>query len=150
MLSALFPRTIRTNDLATLSRQMDRLLSAAGVPSWPGINIWRNGDTIVAEAEIPGFKLEDVEVLATEDTLTLRGRRTAVNPENATAMRTERLTTKFDRTIQFPLQVQPDAVQATLADGVLRVTLPVAAAALPRKVTIKPAAAAPDASNTQK
>jgi len=136
MLNTLF-RNPFTTDLDNLTRQMDRLFQApAQSAPQPGVNIWRTGDSVVAEAEIPGFKLDDVEVTATDDTVTIRGRR-APAPENAAAIRVERLITSFERSFQLPMQINAEAVEATLTDGVLRVTLPIAEAARPRRVAVK-------------
>ena len=153
MLSSLFPYAIQTSSFETLSREMDRFLQAAAPTQalaarsqasyWPGLNVWRDSDTIVAEAEIPGFKMDDVEVLCTENTLTLRGRREVNTPENAHALRVERRVTSFDRTIELPIPLRPDAVEATLVNGVLRVTMPVAEAVRPRRVEVKAIAPEP-------
>jgi HSP20 family protein len=136
-----------------LSREMDRLFDAAGLqdPSalagrsvrWPGLNIWREGDTIVAEAEIPGYRPEDIEVTATEDTLTIRGQRQTAMPEQVTPLRTERSVSRFERSVRLPVEVEADGIEATLADGVLRVTMPVAEAARPRRVQVRQFASGP-------
>ncbi|HYD02340.1 MAG TPA: Hsp20/alpha crystallin family protein [Phycisphaerales bacterium] len=163
MLNTLLPNMFPT-DLDALSHQMSRLLHASTPFSgpgptapWPGINIWRAGDTIVAEAEIPGFRLDDVEVTAARDTVTIRGRRAPSAPENAAAIRVERLVTSFERSFQLPFELDTDAIEATLTDGVLRVTMPVAETARPRRVAIKalgagdqPRAALPEGGSVKK
>jgi HSP20 family protein len=153
MLSSLFPFAVRNPGFETLTREMDRLLQAAaptqgiwsGAPSsrWPGLNVWRDGDSIVAEAEVPGFKMEDIEVLAAENTLTVSGKRSLNAPENAAALRIERRVTSFERSIELPIAIRPDAVEATLVNGVLRVTMPVAEAVKARRVEVKAIAPEP-------
>lgn len=147
MLSSLFPFAVRTPALDALTREVDRIIQTsapaqprwpgAQAPAWPGLNIWRDGDTIVAEAELPGFKMEDVEVLSTETSLTLRGQRSSNIPEGATALRVERRITSFERSLELPIPIRPDAVEATLASGVLRITMPIAEAVKPRRVVVK-------------
>jgi len=152
---SIFPNTIpglsRNSVFGQIARDMDRLFeSVATRPmvdsasrTWPGMNVWRDGDDIVAEAEIPGFRMEDIEVLATEHMLTIRGQRRSSTPENATALRIERSVSRFERSLHLPVEIDPDRVRATLADGVLRVTLPVAEAARPRRVQIQSLASTP-------
>ncbi|MGP1346220.1 MAG: Hsp20/alpha crystallin family protein [Phycisphaerales bacterium] len=136
--------------LDRVAREFDRAMEQALVggvqrraggaaTAWPGVNAWRDGDEIVAEAEIPGFRLEDIEVLATEDALTLRGRRELRGPEGGTALRLERSVREFDRTLRLPIQIDPDGVRASLVNGVLRVSMPVARAARPRRIAIEAA-----------
>jgi len=128
-----------------LSQDWDRLfdtaapaqMASASSRGWPGMNMWRAGDNIVAEAEIPGFRMEDIEVLANEHTLTLRGQRQNSAPDNATALRLERSVSRFERSLRLPLEINPDQVRATLANGVLRVTLPIAEAARPKRIQIQ-------------
>lgn len=106
----------------------------AGVPA---LNMWRTDDALHAEAELPGYRMDDIEILATEDTLTLRGTRQITTPENASVLRAERAAGAFERTISLPVAIDIDRVGATLRDGVLRITLPLAAEVRPRRVSIQ-------------
>jgi HSP20 family protein len=146
MLTTLFPTQFNAFD--QLSRQMDRLwdtvmtqVPAAGAGSgvWPAVNVWRDDRHVFAEAELPGFSMDAVEVLATEDSLTIRGRRNASVPENATPIRTERTATQFERTIHLPVEIDADSVQASLSHGVLTITMPIAPEARPRQIPVKSA-----------
>ncbi|RMH12576.1 MAG: Hsp20/alpha crystallin family protein [Planctomycetota bacterium] len=138
-----FPTFARSSTFGELVRDVDRLFDAmtsrAPMSSrpWPGMNVWRDGDNIVAEAEIPGFTMDDIEVFATEDVLTIRGQRHSSTPEHATPLRLERCVNSFERSLRLPVEIDPDHVQATLVNGVLRVTLPVCEAARPRRVKIQ-------------
>ncbi len=146
MLTTMFPNST----LDRLSREMDRLMrsSLAATPqrpharSTPALNLWREGDTIVAEAELPGFQMHDIEVLVNEDVLTIRGRRESQAPEGATPLRCERSLTRFERTVRMPLALDADNAEATLKDGVLRLTLPLAEQARARRIEVKASPAA--------
>lgn len=143
MLNTLFPTPIRTSSLARLSQEMDRLFKTAiaqiepSPTNWPGVNIWRQGDNIVVETEIPGFAPKDVEILASHDSLTIRGEHGFQAPENATPLHIEREVTRFERVFGLPTPIDADKVQAELVNGVLRVTLPVAETARARRIQIK-------------
>jgi HSP20 family protein len=142
MPNTLFPTSFRASSLGRLSQEMDRLFQTAAAmvePSpahWPGVNVWRQDDTIVVETEIPGFAQQDVEVLATHDSLTIRGERSLQAPENATPLHIEQEITRFERVVGLPTPVDPNAVQAELVNGVLRLTLPVAQEARARRIQI--------------
>jgi HSP20 family protein len=147
MLSTMFPMTFRNPVFDRLSEEMDRLFEATtsmlqplaqeSATAWPGLNIWRQGDSIVAEAEVPGFRMDDVEVLAGESGLTIRGERPDQTPKGATPLRVERGVHRFERTVSLPVEIDAERVEATLNNGVLRVTLPIAESALPRRIEVK-------------
>ncbi len=143
------------DSFGSLFRDMDRLfdmttapksslLGSASRAKWPGLNVWRDDDQMVAEAEIPGFRMEDIEVLAGEDSVTIRGHRSESTPEGATPLRIERSVSSFERSFRTPVQIDPDAVEATLENGVLRVMLPIAESARPRRVQIKALTSGPE------
>lgn len=142
MLNALFPTPFRASSLARLSQEMERLFETAiaqvepSPANWPGVNIWRQGDNVVVETEIPGFAQKDVEVLATHDSLTIRGERGIQAPENATPLHIEQQVTRFERVLGLPTPIDANAVRAELVNGVLRVALPVAETARARRIQI--------------
>ena len=105
--------------------------------AYPAINVWEDEEHLVAEAELPGVTMDDIEVLVTADQLTLRGKRAVAAPESARTLRRERMVGSFERTIALPSDIDSEKVEARLAHGVLTITLPKAAAVKPRKVTVR-------------
>ncbi|MCA9285970.1 MAG: Hsp20/alpha crystallin family protein [Phycisphaerales bacterium] len=103
---------------------------------WPALNVWVEDEKLFLEAELPGFRMDDIEILAAEDTLTIKGRREQAVPEGATAHRLERSSTSFERAIDLPFAVDPAGTTATLRDGVLRVTMPKAPSARVRRIEV--------------
>lgn len=140
----MIPRSMVTPGFGSLASEMERLFNLTGGPAggepraglWPGMNVWRSTDELVVETEIPGFRREDIEVLATEDTLTVRGRREPTAPEGAAALRIERSIDRFERSVRLPVVVDPNGVSASVTDGVLRIALPIGEAARPRRVEV--------------
>jgi HSP20 family protein len=128
------------NEMARLSREMDRLFgetatgARAGV--FPPLNLYDNGEALVVRAEIPGLKTEDLEVHATVNSLTVKGTRKATEVQGASYHRRERGHGVFSRTIGLPQEVDPQKVKAAYRNGVLEVTLPRAEATKPRKIQI--------------
>lgn len=131
--------------LAQMSREMDRVFGRefarpfgrlAAPAGLPALNAWQDEAALHVEAELPGFRLEDIEILAHDETLTIRGTREITTPEGATALRIERVTGSFERTITLPVPVDVEHVGATLRDGVLHITLPLTPALKPRRIAI--------------
>ena len=106
---------------------------------FPALNIWEDGDKLVAEAEVPGLKLEDIELLAIGTELTIKGRRLEIDEPNMSLHRQERGVGEFSRTITLPVEIDSSKVEATLRDGVLTIVLPKAEPARARKIPVKSA-----------
>ena len=131
-------------ELNRLSREMDRLFGrrvpSAGnaAVSFPALNMWEDNDNFFLEAELPGFEMEAIELLASEgNQLTISGERQPPAIENGTWHRRERGFGKFHRVVTIPAAFDTTKVAASLRDGVLLITLPKAEAAKPRKIQVK-------------
>jgi len=105
--------------------------------SFPALNVWEDETTLFAEAEVPGLKLQDIEVLVVGNELTIRGERKDEAGQETTYHRRERGFGSFCRVLQLPVSVNPEKVEATLSDGVLTIRLPKAEDVLPRKIQVK-------------
>jgi HSP20 family protein len=110
---------------------------AAEAGVYPTINVWDDGERFHAEAELPGFKIEDVELFVAGSQLQIRGRRTIEPRAGWTLHRQERASGQFSRMVTLPVELDADNVQAALKDGILSVTLPKAPSAKPRKIEVK-------------
>ena len=69
--------------------------------------------------------------------LSIRGERKLADPEEQKCLRRERRRGSFAREISLPAPIDADRVEAQVRDGILRVLLPKAAAARPRKIEVK-------------
>ncbi len=91
----------------------------------PLLDIYETKDHVVLKAELPGMKLEDIDITIVGDILTLKGERKReeeVKEENY--YRVERAYGAFHRSIPLPSVVDTDQVKATYKDGVLEIKLP--------------------------
>jgi HSP20 family protein len=137
-----FPTTWREMD--RLQREMNRLFDdyyptrfhrASG---YPAMNVWSNEESMIMSAEVPGLRPEDIDISVVGDTLTLSGERKPDEMnETVRYHRQERGYGKFTRSLQLPYAVDVSKVEATFANGVLKVTLPRAEEDKPRKITVK-------------
>ncbi len=131
------------NEMDRLQREMNLLSSMfsprrpASTQSFPAINLWSNEDSAIATVEIPGVKIDDLEIMITGDTLTLKGSR---EPNTLTAdavsHRQERGCGQFMRSLKLPFPVESEKVEASLKTGVLKIQLPRASADKPKKISI--------------
>jgi HSP20 family protein len=123
--------------LSELTNRLDWLREEMEPSFFPPLNVWEEGENIRVEAEIPGVKIEEVEVSFDNGELTLKGEKKFETKENAPLHRRERLYGAFARTLTLPWEIVADQVSAELKDGVLTITLPKAEAAKPHKVAVK-------------
>ncbi|HUO51092.1 MAG TPA: Hsp20/alpha crystallin family protein [Gemmatimonadaceae bacterium] len=140
----------------TLNREIDRMFAdswnAAARGGWlPAADIIERNDAYIVALELPGVKPEGVEVSFEQNTLTVRGTKPATLPavenEEMRVYAAERLSGDFERSVRLPSHVDAEAITAAFEHGVLKVTVPKKAAAMPRKITITAAPAAPAAGN---
>jgi HSP20 family protein len=106
--------------------------------AYPALNVWEDDEFVYAEAELPGMKLEDLEIYVTgEDQLSLQGKREPVGPEKAIWHRQERGFGAFERVITLPVPVNADKVEARFEHGILTMKMAKSEAAKPKKITVK-------------
>jgi HSP20 family protein len=127
-----------------LQREMNRLVgSSFGTPSYsqlsfPAINIWTGEDEMLVSAELPGIKVDDIDLNISADSLVLSGER---KPETfgkeAGYHRQERNFGKFNRSIQLPFMVDPGKAKAVFKNGILEISLVRAEADKPKKIAVK-------------
>jgi HSP20 family protein len=139
----------RFEPLYQLRDEMDRLFSnAMSNPTvssaarfvtgrqFPALCVWEDNENVYAECELPGVKSDELDITVVGNELTIKGRRGEEPPPGMTYHRRERGAGTFARTVQLPVDVAGERVQASLQDGVLLITLPKAEAAKPRKVQV--------------
>ena len=139
----------RWEPLAQMNRlrdEMDRMFErwGEGQPrshsraNYPPLNIWEDDDNLYAEAELPGFELDNLEILITGgNQLQLHGERRAPELEGGAWHRRERGYGKFNRVIELPGDVDSERVSAEFKNGVLKVTLPKREEVKPRRIEVK-------------
>jgi HSP20 family protein len=106
----------------------------------PRVQLRDQGESIALLAELPGLRLEDIELSIEGETVTLKttARATPV-PEGFTALRRERQPAAVEWSFELPYAVDAEQASATLEQGRLSVTLPKAARAKPRTISVKAA-----------
>jgi HSP20 family protein len=103
---------------------------------FPPINVFRQGDDILAIIELPGVDKKELQIQAKENTIRISGKKVLDYPDGVSVHRRERLFGEFDRTLSLPVQLDPDAIRAEYRDGVLALFLPRAEQDKPRTIRI--------------
>jgi len=135
----------------TLDREFSRMFAESfngnGRGGWiPAADIVEKDSAYVVALELPGVKPEAVEVSFEQNALTVRGTKAptlaVAENEEVRVYAAERLSGDFARSFRLPAHVDADGITAEFEHGVLRVTVPKKAAAVPRKIVVTAPAAA--------
>lgn len=135
-------RPSRGLPVSSLRRELDRLFGdlerapSFGAPSTPAVTFADSGEALTLRAELPGLSEKDVEISVTANVLTVKAARKVEAPEGYATHRRERQAFSFAQSYELPARVDPGKVQASLKQGVLTLTLPKAAEAQPKRVTV--------------
>ena len=105
----------------------------------PAINMLEDDDNLYIEAELPGVQQSDLEINASDHSITISGTRLLDNPADGTSIRRERSTIKFARTMKMPVHVEADHIDASFAGGILTVKLPKVRPERTRRIDIQEA-----------
>lgn len=103
-----------------------------------GVDIREDGDSLVVEAELPGFKKDEIDITLENQTLTISAERKDEQREEKKGeyLLNERRYSRFLRSFTLPPTVDEKTVNARLEDGVLTVSLNKREETKPRKITV--------------
>lgn len=128
------------SEMRRLQSEMNRLFQSATSRSdggFPYLNVYANQDGITVTAELPGVSDDDLDITVHRDTLTIRGERPQTAGDEVKGFhRRERRTGRFVRTMALPFAVDPEQVQASMQNGVLRLTLNRPESDKPRRIQV--------------
>jgi HSP20 family protein len=91
----------------------------------PSIDVIDRDDEVLVRAEVPGYKKEDIEVLVSDSSLTIKGEtKTEEKEQKGDYYRCEISHGTFSRTIDLPVAVDESKAKASMKDGMLELALP--------------------------
>jgi HSP20 family protein len=133
--------------LTTLQREMNRLFEAfadgdgrqsAAQITVPAVEISDTPEAVIVKAQVPGITKDQIQVMVTDGTLTLKGESKAEEEKKEkTYYRREFRYGAFTRTVPLPVAVQAEKATAQLKDGVLAITIPKSAQAREKTIPIQ-------------
>jgi HSP20 family molecular chaperone IbpA len=106
----------------------------------PAVDIVEAPDAYVLTVDLPGVAEQDIDVTVERNLLKLSARRSARSHADHRLVFSEIARGDYRRTFTLPEQVDHKAIAASFRNGVLSLTVPKAAAVLPRKIAIQASA----------
>ena len=141
------PLSTTLDRMWTLNRALDQALSAgfdrvSRAPQlWvPAMDVAEKADAYLINVELPGVEPSQVEINFEQNVLTIRGTKPSSFDANTGEYRVytaERVSGEFERAVRLPDFVDSDRIEASYSHGLLRILVPKAQAAQPRKIEIK-------------
>ena len=128
---------MRTDPFRDFDRLAQQLLGA-GTTSRPAVmpmDAWREGHTFVLEFDLPGVRPETLDIDVERNVLTIKAERPARNGDWE-MLASERPTGLFSRQLVLGDNLDLEKIDADYDTGVLRLRVPVAEKAKPRKIEI--------------
>lgn len=119
-------------------RQFDLLTRRASRPSAGlPLDIVRHDGDVTLRLDVPGIDPGQLEVTVDRGILSVSGKRDEERTENDKFFVRERTMGTFTRRLRLPETLNADAVEASYANGVLEVRIPVLEQAKPRKIEVR-------------
>lgn len=104
----------------------------------PAMDVRQDNENVVVETALPGIDHDKVEISVENDVLTISGKTEEKNEiKREDYYRKEIKEGSFSRSIILPMGVKADQAEAHYEKGILKITLPKAEEAKPKKIAIK-------------
>ena len=111
--------------------------STRNVPVFvPPVDIYESENSLTLVADMPGVPLESVDIDLDSDQLTIRGT-AAPSEEKGKVVYKEYSYGDYYRQFTLSSDIDREKINASMKDGVLKLVLPKAEAAKPRKITVQ-------------
>lgn len=124
--------------------ELSRQVAGNGMRSFvPAADVVVTDDDVSVLMDMPGLAPDDVTIELREDVLTVRGERPAPHQSGTEDehgrhvwQRLERGFGKFERVLHLPTGLDPEAITASMTDGVLTLHIPKPQERKPRRIEI--------------
>ena len=126
---------MRTDQFRELDQLAQQVFGTMSRPTVMPMDAWRQGDTFVVEFDLPGVDPGSIDLDVERNVLTVKAERERLD-DAVDTIATERQRGVFSRQLFLGDTLDVDRVEAGYVDGVLRLTIPVAEQAKPRKIEI--------------
>jgi HSP20 family protein len=115
------------------------------ITSWaPAVDIHETEHELVVKADLPGVKVEDLDIRVENNILTIRGeRRFEKKVDEKNYLRVERTYGSFSRSFSLANTVNSEGIKADYKDGVLSLVVPKREEAKPKQIKVSVEAQAP-------
>ncbi len=131
-------------EMAAMQNALDRLFEE----TWNGtrinnmvgslaLDVHETADAYMVSAAVPGLTHEQLQVNFQDGVLTISGEVSQETRDDARAILLERSYGRFSRSVRLPLPVNVEGIEATLDNGVLKLTLPKTPEVQPRQIPVR-------------
>ena len=105
----------------------------------PRSDIYETEDNVVVTLDMPGANRESIDVTLEKNVLTINANSIHGAPEGYELAFAEFQSGDYERSFRLTDQINRDDIDALYKDGVLKLTLPKAEVAKPKKISVKAA-----------
>ncbi|MEW1737275.1 HSP20 family small heat-shock protein [Nocardia beijingensis] len=126
---------MRTDPFRDLDRLTEQVFGTPARPVVMPMDAWRDGDEFFVELDLPGVDPDSLDLDVERNVVTVRASRPQLDPGRA-MIATERTRGVFSRQLFLGENLDTDRIRADYRDGVLRLIVPVAEEAKPRKIEV--------------
>jgi len=132
---------LHTHEMHRMIDDLFRPFTGVASATYPFCDVVETGDSYIVSVEIPGLKLDDVQLSIQDNTLSLRfikqGPKQSEGEENGRTYRhVGRFGGTFERHFPFAAPIDAEQVKASYRDGVLEIMLPKAEDSRTRNISI--------------
>jgi HSP20 family molecular chaperone IbpA len=128
---------IRSQTMNAITQPRESSLSARQEPALrPPVDVIEDATGITLYADLPGVSRDKLSLRIEGDTLTIEGELTLPVPKDMEASHAEVQLARYRRSFLLTKELDADKVNAELSQGVLRVRIPKAEHAQPRKIAV--------------
>jgi HSP20 family protein len=121
-------------------RELDRVAGAlferGQGPRLMPMDLYRDGDTYVLNADLPGIDPGSVDIDVDGQLLSIRAERTLTSGDGVKWLARERNGGSFLRQLNLGQGIDTENIAASYTNGVLSVTIPISEKAKPRKIAV--------------
>ncbi|MDQ0092774.1 Hsp20/alpha crystallin family protein [Paeniglutamicibacter psychrophenolicus] len=126
---------MRTDPFRDLDRIAQQVLGTATRPAAMTMDAWRDGDTFEVEFDLPGISPDSINLDVERNVVTVKAERPALD-KDLEMLASERPRGVFSRQLVLGENLDTENIEASYDTGVLRLRIPVAERAKPRKIEI--------------
>lgn len=127
---------MRYDPFREIDRFTEGLFGNAARTPWMPMDAVRTDNHVEVLFDLPGVRPDSIELTVERNVLTVKAERSWAPTEGAEVLARERTQGAFSRQVLLGEALDAERVEAHYDQGVLRVTIPVAEKAKPRKVEI--------------